>query len=347
MQPDKPFYKKPEWYLEKCTPAAIVTIAAVLTTFVNGIFNWAWLVAIGLYIVAVAAAIITSVLVTQHYNRKHGNPMGCQEAINAQCIKIDELQGKYSQRCEATIASMNTRIQEQQQHFIGVDKLVENAKRLERMFVESVAKRLRTNKQISEIEAAATPGSEIYIMTSSFLFERYDPDLRNAIVSNINRGVKYRYIIPVEKESEFKQMVAAILADKELHQHFRTEANDFLTAAKIDNEFFMLTIAYYTLPDDRCSAVIVKLPADTLAEVAEKEALAYLVPEGQKKSRGKAPSYNEEHVIFIENLTAIYLKGARDNGGLLTFTGAQLHMDYPSGVEICSNPKTYATIDMT
>jgi len=340
---NKPNFKKFDWYLEKFSPAFVVIIAAVITTLLN---KNNYHIAIVAYVVLLAVTIITTAIITNHFNKKHGNPAGCQSVIDAQCAKFDEMHCKYSQRCDAAIAQMNTRIAEQQQHFVNVDKLVENAKQLERMFIESVAKRLKTNKQISEIESMAATGSEIYIMTSSFLFERYDPDLRNAIVSNINRGVKYRYIIPLKRESEFKQMVAAILADKKLQPHFRTEANDFLTAAKIDDEFFMLTIAYYTLPDNRCSAVIVKLPADTLAEVEKKEALAYLVPEGQKKSRGKAPSYNEEHKIFIDNLTEIYLKGARDNGSL-TFTGVQLQVDFPEGVEICSDPQTYARIDLT
>ena len=336
-------YKKVEWYLEKFSPAVVVIIAAFITMMLD---KDNMLTAIGVYVSFLFATIITTALITGHFNKKHSNPIGCQTAIDLHCTKIDELHCKYSQRCEAAIETMNSKVSEQNCHFTNVDRLVANAKLLERMYVNAVAKRLRTNKQVAEIEASAKSGTEIYIMTSGFLIERYEPDMRKAIVTNINRGVKYRYIIPAGKETEFEQMVVAIYAHEDLGDSYKKKKNDFLTAAIVKSETFMLTIAYYELPDERCSAVIVKLPADTLEEVAESEALSYLVPEGKKESHGKhAPKTNCEHEIFKSSLIRMYRSGKKN--GELAFLATELQTKYKEGVEICSKPSQYAVIKFT
>lgn len=181
-------------------------------------------------------------------------------------------------------------------------------------------------------------------MTSRFLFERYNADMRSAIVSNINKGVKYRYIIPIGSENEFKQMVYAILADSGLDPAFKEmDHNDFLTATQLRKEYFMLTIAYYELSSESISEVLVKLPADTLDEVHQDKPLTYLVPKGTVKGNG-SHKFNSEHKIFLENLQALYKIGERENGGVLSFTSNELKKAFPKGVEISEKPSKMITL---
>jgi len=349
---DKPFWKKPEWYLEKFSPAIIVTIAAVISTASTGKLNWIWPVAIGLYFFAIGLTIVITICITNHYNKHHRIPDGCEtaiathrsefeEVISTHCSKIDELQCKYSTKCEEAIASMVENIKLQKTNLTGVGNLVKEAERLEKMFIAAVGKRLRTNEQVAKLESEAATNSEIYIITSHFFIERYNKNMRETIVKNINKRVRYRYIIPIGTEDSFKQMVCAILAEKELDNRFKeTTSNDFLTATQMPAMFFMLTIAYYELETDQLSAVVVKLPAESADEANEDDALAYLVPEGKLKGNGRnAPKYNDEHKIFLDNLREIYREGKEHHGGEIAPTKTELDDKYPKGVEISKKPK--------
>ena len=178
-------------------------------------------------------------------------------------------------------------------------------------------------------------------MTSHFLFERFDSDMRNSIVKNINKGVKYRYIIPEGTDNDFAQMVYAILADKSLKQNYRSmNTNDFFTATRLKKDYFMLTIAYYEINSESLSEVIVKLPADTLDEVAQEKPLTYLVPKGSLTTQGKK-RYNSEHKLFLDNLCSLYNIGKRENGGVIKLTAKQLKQTFPDGVEIAPNQRVY------
>lgn len=338
---ERPFYLKLEWYLEKFSPAVIVIIVAVITTITEKKFNWMWVVALCVYFLVVIAAVITSACVTAHYNKMHGNPKECQSALDAHCKKIDDMHCKYSKECKDTIGKMNGKVEEQKEYFKKVDRLVDNAKQLEKMYAEAVTKRLRTNKQIADIEARVKSDSIIYIMTTSFLFERFDEDLRKSIASNLMRNIRYCYIIPINKEREFEKMVYAVMAEMQRSNEFQDESildnsNEILKAVQIPQEYCMLTIAYYELDEPDLSSVIVKLPADTLDEVNEQEALTYLVPSGEPRGRN-GNRYNSDHKIFLESMSAIYRNNKTNANGEdleLAFTLEKLKNDFKNGVEI-------------
>lgn len=87
---------------------------------------------------------------------------------------------------------MNQKIREQGTYVQEINTFVSNAQQLGKMFTAAVGQRLRTNRQVAEIEAHATVGSEIFIMTAFFFLEMCNEDMQKSMVDNINRGVKYR-----------------------------------------------------------------------------------------------------------------------------------------------------------
>lgn len=340
----KPFYKQPDWYLEKFSPALIVVIAATISTYASGEFDKAWVYAIIGYFVAVAAIIVTTVIVNNHFNNKHAKPECCTKAINETCSNIDNLHCKYSQRCEEAIKQMNEKLKEQSSYADEFNTFVTNAQQLGKMFTAAVGQRLRTNKQVAEIEANAIVGSEILIMTAYFNLEIFNEDMKSSIVKNINRGVKYRYIIPYEKKKDFKKMVHTIFAHPDLNPNFKkSNENNFLTASCAKKEFFMLTIAYYEIKDtplaNAPSAVIVKLPAENKSEAIDEDAMIYLVPEGQNNTgdtankNGQTQKINPEHTIFKESLNAIYQMGIDKNNPELAYTANDLLREFPYGID--------------
>lgn len=351
-QHGKPDYKRVEWYLEKITPAvASILVLIVDKIFINGKFSVNWIVSGLLYLFAVTVSVVACGFITQHYNVKHGDPTACKSAMDENCKKMKELHNQYCEKCESVIAKMNSKVSEQQEYFQKVDQLFDNANKLKEMYLDAVAKQLRTNKEVAEIEANAKRNSEIFIMTSSCLLERYNSDMRKSIANNIVRGVKYRYIIPDSKENEFKQMVYAVMAEI---QHIceaqdkpfdLNGGNDFIKAVQVEDEYCLMTIAYYELEDPELSTVIVKLPADTMAEVYDEEALTYLVPKGELMNN-RAKKYYHEHNIFLQNMTRIYQnQKAIDKNKALVFTKAKLKECYPNGVEISENPKVTVILD--
>lgn len=340
--PKKPFYKQPEWYLEKFAPAIIVVIVAAITSFIQNKFQWIWVYAIISYVIILIVVAVVTFFANKHFNDKHSNPECCTKAIEKTCTNIDQLHCKYSERCEKSIKLMNKKILEQDTYVQEINTFVSNAQQLGKMFTAAVGQRLRTNKQVAEIEAHATVGSEILIMTAYFFLEICNEDMQKSMVDNINRGVKYRYIIPYEKKEDFKRMAYSIFAHSELKSEFKNaNKNDFLTASFARKEFFMLTIAYYDIEDtplaNAPSAVVVKLPAEDKDEAVDEKAMIYLVPEGDVKnnnstvSKNNEKKVNQEHVKFKDNLRTIYRTGIDHDNPELAFTAKQLDEELPRG----------------
>lgn len=349
-QQGKPHNKRLQWCLKEVTPLVISFIViAVSNIYLSGKNVEIWIISGLSYILAVFVFAIVYEFATQHYNEKHGAPVACKTAMDENCKKMNTLHNQYCEKCQNAIAQMNSKISEQQEYFQKVDQLVDNAKRLEQMYLDAVAKRLRNNKQVAEIEAQAKRNSEIFIMTSSCLLERYNSDMRKSIANNIIRGVKYRYIIPDSKENEYKQMVYAVM--KEIQKICDAQGisfdlngeNDFLKAVQVEDEYCLLTIAYYELKDPDFSTVIVKLPTDDMAEVYEEEALTYLVPKGKLTNVG-AKKYYHEHSVFLQNMTRIY-QNQKAQGKILVFTKSELKDCYPNGVEMSENSKNNEILD--
>jgi len=342
--------KKLKLMVEYLTPGILVVISTVISMLLSEQTGWKWIViSIIAYVLAIIAVIITTMCVTSHYNNRHGNPEKCQEAMDKQCLEIEQLHCRYFGECQEAISKMNSKVIEQQEYFQKVDQLVDNAKQFEKMYLDAVAERLRNNKQIAGIESRAKRNSEIFIMTSSFLLERYNSDMRKSIANNIIRGVKYRYIIPYNKENEYRQMVYAVMKEiqdicKKQNKVFNIDGeNDFLKAVQIPEEYCMLTVAYYELNDPEWSNVIVKLPADTMDEVNEQEALTYLVPTGSI-SGSNNQKYYSEHKIFLDKMTKIYQNG-KENSKTLIFSKSDLTTYYPDGVEISQDPPLTVRLD--
>ena len=230
-----------------------------------------------------------------------------------------------------------------------VDHLVEDAKKLQDMYGEAVSNRLRTNEQVAKLESEVLAGKKVYIMTSSFMLERYNSDFRESIIKNIIRGVKYRYIIPSDKEEEYIEMVYAVMYEiQELYKRENKpfsvdELADRISAVMIPKEYVMLTVAYYELSDPKYSEVIVKLPADTMKEVNQSEALIYLVPEGTKVRNNKE-RYNSEHKVFKEYMAEIYRK-ERQNNNELRSVKRELVGRLPSGIKLSEKAIDYVKLD--
>lgn len=335
--------------LEYLTPGILVIISTVASMLLSGQTGWKWIIVSSIaYVVTVCAAIITAICVTNHYNKKHGNPAGCQEAMDNKCKEIDQLHCKYFADCQETTNKMNSKIQELQEYFERTDEIVANVMKFEKMYLDAVAKRLRNNKQVAEIESKTKKNSEIYIITSSFLLERYNSDMRKSIANNILRGVKYRYLIPFNKENEYKQMVYAVMKEiqiisKSTGKSFGYDKfNEFIKAVQVPEEYCLLTIAYYELDNPEWSNVIVKLPADTMDEVHEQEAFTYLVPTGRLSGSGKEKYYSE-HKSFLDKMAKIYQNGKKE--GTLCFTISDLKDYYPDGVEISQDPLVIYKLD--
>jgi hypothetical protein len=322
---------------------------------------WIWIIVGGFFIILGISITLIVKISYEHHCIRHNKggdcdtrietlctacdsiPEGIKEKFETVCNQCAEMREKQSAACKDAIECMNQKIKEQESYLSTVDNLVSNAKDLERLYSVAVAERLRTNKQVIEIESGAKTNTEIYMMTSSFLFERYDTDMRNTIVSNINKGVKYRYIIPNGSENEFNMMVYAIFADDKLKPKYKNcEKNNFLTATKLIKEYFMLTIGYYDLQSKELSEVIVKLPADNLDELSQEKPLTYLVPKGNEN--GKNYKQHPEHNTFLDNLKKLYNIGERENGGVIAHTKSNLKEMF-SEVEICNNPPKNVTID--
>lgn len=334
-QQEIPYYKNFYWYLKEFTSIIVIVITTAITMFVTKQANLKWIaIACGAYLLALLVCVITVICVDSHYNNKHGSPVKCQKAISENCKKIE----KCSFQCAEIANNLNAKVLEQEVHFKEVEDFVANAKKLEKLYLDAVGKLLRTNKDVAKIEASAKADSVIYIMTTSFLFEKYDEDMRRSIASNIMRGVKYRYIIPSAEKEEFKEMVYVIMAEiqqdfKEASKTMLEGANDFLKAVQIPREYCMLTIAYYEL-DEELSSVIVKLPADDIAEVNEQEALTYLVPVGNVVKKGRQ-KYNSEHKVFLDNMAEIFQNGKNNE---LVFCKSELVNAFHNGVII--SPET-------
>ena len=319
--------------LEKSNEKAIIVIPI-----------WVWVIVALAFVLLGVVVIIVIRAGFQHHYLHHNNGTICNNRINEFCKGCEKIQLDRTNDCRDVIEKMNLKIEQQRAHLLSVDNLVVNAQKLEKLYADAVSERLRTNKQVAAIEAEVKPNTEIYIMTSSFLFERFDPDMRSSMVNNINKGVKYRYIIPDGSENEFSQMVYAILADESLYDIYKnTTNNNFLTAAKLGKEYFMLTIAYYELDSDSFSEVIVKLPADTLDEVAQEKPLTYLVPKGTTEQHGRQ-KYNSEHKIVLDNLRALYKIGKKENDGELKLTAGELKQSFPNGVEIATSPSDFVLL---
>lgn len=349
-QQEKPYYKRLEWYFEKFAPVVIGVMVVVVSNIIIPERNVViWIISGVSYILMVVVFAAVCGFVTRHYNEKHGAPAACKLAMDENCEKMNELHNQYCEECQNAIAQMNSKVSEQQEYFQKVDRLVNNAKKLEQMYLDAVEKRLRTNKQVAEIEANAKRNSEIFIMTSSCLLERYNSDMRESIANNIIRGVKYRYIIPDSKENEYKQMVYAVMAEIQhicevQNKSFDLDGgNDFIKAVRLKDEYCLLTIAYYELEDPELSTVIVKLPADTMAEVYEEEALTYLVPKGELMKNG-TKKYYHEHSVFLQNMTRIY-QSQKEEEKTWVLTKSELMKCYPNGVEISENPKVTVILD--
>lgn len=335
---NKPNFRKPEWWLEKFTPSIVGIIVLVINNMVSKSDSTTLYVSIAIYSIAVFAAMVTSYCVTNHYNKKHNNPKVCQAAISENCRRVANLCEKY----DHSIEIINSKVSEQEKHISDVNELIKNAKDLEKLYAAAVAKRLRTNKQVTEIESKAKANSEIFIMTSSFLFERFDDDMRLSIAKNIAKGVKYRYIIPQQKENEFKQMVYAVMAEIQDNAAFPDKSIlngsfDCIKAVQIPRQNIMLTIAYYELNSSEISSVIVKLPADTLEEINEQEALAYLVPTGTVIGKGNSKYYSE-HRTFYDCMSGIYQS---EKANVMVFNKSKLIEDFPNGVEIANSKTVY------
>lgn len=349
-QQGKPDYKKPVWWFKEVAPLGISVIVLVVSNIIISGGNVViWCISGVSYILTVFVFAVVYGFIMRHYNEKHGAPAACKSAMDENCRKMNELRNKYCEECQNAIAQMNSKVLEQQEYFQKVEQLVDNAKRLKKMYSDAVAKRLRTNKEVAEIEANAKRNSEIFIMTSSCLLERYNNDMRKSIANNIIRGVKYRYIIPDGKENEYQQMVYAIMIEiqkicADQGKSFDlNRVNDFIKAARVKEEYCLLTIAYYELEGEDISTVIVKLPADTMAEVYEEEALTYLVPKGKLMNDG-AKKYYHEHSVFLQNMTRIY-QNQKDQGRILIFTKAELKECFPNGVEMSENSKNNEILD--
>lgn len=332
---EKPFYKKPEWYLEKCTPTILAIVFLIVNYAINKKSIITLIVSIIIYVSLVLVFLIISSSITRHYNKKHGNPEACQKAIDENCKKVESL---YSD-CESVIEKINSKLLEQEKHVSEVNKLIGNAEKLEDMYANAVAKHLRTNEQVIALENKVKKNSEIYIMTSGFLLERYNDTMRKSIADNIVKGIKYKYIIPEKSDNDFKQMVYAIMA--EVQNSFpsidETTLEDycgFIRAVQIPEEFCMLTVAYYELGNSKdLSAVIVKLPADNINDVNETEALTYMVPSGQRiNNRNKA--YFIEHKRFLDCMSEIY---KNEKSQEIVFKKSDLSNAYPKGVEISNS----------
>lgn len=255
---------------------------------------WVWIIVALAFVLLGVVVIIVINASFQHHYFCHNSGTQCDSRITDICNRCESIQTKRENDCKDCVEKMNLKIDQQKDYLVSVNSLVANAQKLEKLYADAVSERLRTNKQIASIESNAKSNTEIYIMTSHFLFERFDSDMRNSIVKNINKGVKYRYIIPEGTDNDFAQMVYAILADKSLKQNYRSmNTNDFFTATRLKKDYFMLTIAYYEINSESLSEVIVKLPADTLDEVAQEKPLTYLVPKGSLTTQGKK-RYNSE-----------------------------------------------------
>ena len=351
----------------------LALLAAVVTTVINQINIslaaatkptiaipwWIWLIVGAFFVLLGAIATLVIRVSYDHHHTKHnkssvcdesieklcsacGNvPEGIQEKFEAVCSECSAMRKKSSEDCQRAIACMSEKITEQEEHLANVNRLVENAKNLERLYATAVSERLRTNKQVVGIESSTKPNSEIFMMTSSFLLERYDVDMRNSIVSNINKNVKYRYIIPIGSENDFKQMVYAIFADKALKPKYKNcMDNDFLTATTLRREYFMLTIGYYDVQGKELSEVVVKLPADTLDEVALEKPLTYLVQKGVANGT-RIQKHNSEHKPFLDNLKLLYDNGKKNvkfkDGNEIKYIKSDLTAAFPEGVDISND----------
>ena len=298
---------------------------------------WVWIIVALAFVLLGVVIIIVINASFKHHFFCHNSSTQCDSRITSICDRCESIQSTRENECKGCVEKMNSKIEQQQDYLLKVDSLVANAQKLEKLYAEAVAERLRTNKQVADIESKVKSNTEIYIMTSHFLLERYDSDMRNSIVKNINKGVKYRYIIPEGTDNDFAQMVYAILADKSLKQSYRNmKTNDFFTATRLKKEYFMLTIAYYEINSESLSEVIVKLPADTLDEVTQDKALTYLVPKGLLTTYGNK-KYNSEHKLFLDNLSALYNIGRKENGGEIKLTAKRLKQNFPDGVDIAPN----------
>lgn len=350
-QQEKPDYKRLGWFLKEFAPLGISVIVLVASNIIISGGNVViWIISGVSYVLAVFVFATVCGFIMRHYNEKHGVPAKCKLAMDENCKKINELHNQYCGECQNAIAQMNSKVSEQQEYFLKVDQFVDNAKRLEQMYLDVVEKQLRNNKQVAELEAKAKRNSEIFIMTSSCLLERYNSEMRKSIANNIIRGVKYRYIIPNSKENEYKQMVYAVM--REIQKICYAQGisfdlngeNDFIKAVQVEDEYCLLTIAYYELEEPHISMVIVKLPADSMDEVYEEEALtSYLVPKG-KLMNDRTKKYYHEHSIFLQNMTRIY-QSRKEQGNKLVFKKSQLMDCYPNGVEISENPKIIEKLD--
>ena len=145
---------------------------------------WVDVISILLYIL-VSAIILVFVLwlYPKHYNNTHNCPDICNSKLNEQAAQV-----------------------------VSVDSLLSHVRKMKDYYLKQVAKNLRDNDEIADIEGKAQLGHDIFIMTSSFLLERFNPEIKTAIISNINRGCRYKYIIPdtTEKLTEFREMVYTI-----------------------------------------------------------------------------------------------------------------------------------------
>lgn len=330
-------------------------VSTILTLVNNALKNdgkpiveipwWIWLV-VAVFFVLIGVCIIFVVRSCfEHHLNHHNAGTKCDERLDETCQKCKNIQEKYVEDCNNTIEKINTKISEQDKYVSDVRDLMSNVQQLGKMFTAAVGQRLRTNKQVAEIEANAVVGSQIFIMTAYFFLEMYNDDMRESMVNNINRGVKYRYIIPYEKKDDFKRMVHFIFAHPKLKSEYReSNENTFLTASFAKKEFFMLTVAYYEINDtplaNSPSAVIVKLPAEDISEATDENATIYLVPEGQKRDAGnqgkkgrQTKKENSEHTKFKDSLSSIYNMGIDSNNPELAFTASKLISEFPEGID--------------
>ena len=247
---------------------------------------------------------------------------------------------------------------EEQHRIDSINTLASNTLLLEWGYATRKRNKMMSPEEVSRIEKSVASNSTIYLMTSSFLLERMNSDFRNAMAKNINRGVKYRYIIPENRGSSdgdsFAQAVYAVFAEKEngkfiIDESKRRRAKEIIKANQVANNYFFLTIAYYVLkkgegnqynnPED--TAVIVKLTADSEDEANDKgiredtTQMSYAIPQGKYDKQDDNLYHFEEHYRFYKGLKSLYAE--RESANKLSYSIEELKTMYPDGVVIDEN----------